>query len=107
MLYGLAVLNTESTACYESGYFSGGADYSGFILGAIKKINLILRPQIIPIIESLKEKDMQLQSAIGNYYGDIYETHLRWAQESRLNKTPDAIPDGYMEYIMPILKAKL
>jgi len=52
---------------------------------------------------------MVLQSAVGNSYGDIYETHLRWAKESKLNKTKggDAIPDGYIEYIMPILKAKL
>ena len=52
---------------------------------------------------------MYLQSAIGNSFGDIYETHLKWAKESRLNTTKlgDAIPDGYMEYIMPILKAKL
>lgn len=50
-----------------------------------------------------------LNSAIGNSYGDIYETHLRWAKNSRLNKTKagDAIPDGYIEYVMPILKGKL
>ena len=59
MLYGLSELNKNSTACYESGYFSGTSDYSDLIMGAIKKINFILRPQIIPIIESLKVKDMQ------------------------------------------------
>lgn len=48
-------------------------------------------------------------SAIGNSYGDIYETHLAWAKDSRLNHTKagDAIPDGFMEYMMPILKGKL
>jgi hypothetical protein len=48
-------------------------------------------------------------SAIGNKYGDIYETHLEWAKGSIMNKTEkgDAIPDGYMEYIMPMLKAKM
>lgn len=79
------------------------------ITQAIKTINLELRPQVISIIESLRYPDNQLSSAIGNSYGDIYETHLKWAKESRLNKTKagDAIPDGYMEHIMPILKAKM
>ena len=47
-------------------------------------------------------------SAIGNSYGDIYETHLRWAKDSKLNHTKagDAIPDGYMENVHP-LKGKL
>ena len=48
-------------------------------------------------------------SAIGNSYGDIYETHLRWAMGSKMNQTKlgDAIPDGYMENVMPILKGKM
>ena len=47
-------------------------------------------------------------SAIGNSYGDIYETHLEWAKNSRMNKdNEDAIPEGFMEYMMPVLKAKM
>jgi len=46
-------------------------------------------------------------SAIGNSYGDIYETHLEWAKTSRFNNDKGSIPDGYMEYIMPILQGKL
>jgi len=43
-------------------------------------------------------------SAIGNSYGDIYTTHLDWAQTSRLNDEKNgSIPDGFMEYLMPIL----
>jgi hypothetical protein len=42
-------------------------------------------------------------SAIGNSYGDIYETHLEWAKGSRLNKKEGAIQDGFMENMFPIL----
>ena len=72
-------------------------------------VNLRIRPQALNIAEALDIKDEPLQSAIGNSYGDIYETHLEWAKNSRLNKTKqgDAIPDGYLEYMMPILKAKM
>jgi len=108
-LYGLNQLHLDSKACFESGYFQPGTPYSELILEAIKQINTDLRPQIVSLVECLEMPDTYLQSAIGNSYGDIYETHLKWARESRLNQTKlgDAIPDGYMEYMMPILKAKM
>lgn len=111
MLYGLNQLYLDTTSQFESGYFTSKVEtnLSEMIVEAIKKINLELRPQAISIIESLRIPDNYLSSAIGNSYGDIYETHLKWARESRLNKTKagDAIPDGFFENIMPILKAKL
>jgi hypothetical protein len=72
-------------------------------------VNKEMRPFVISILESAELPDHCVSSAIGNSYGDIYETHLEWAKNSRLNKTKlgDAIPDGYIETIMPILKAKL
>jgi hypothetical protein len=51
--------------------------------------------------------DNMLMSAIGNSYGDIYETHLEWAKTSRLNDDKGSIPLGFKEYIMPILQGKL
>jgi len=64
---------------------------------------------MLSILESIDMKDEMLVSAIGNSYGDIYETHLEWAKDSKLNHTKlgDGIPDGYMEYVMPLLKAKM
>ena len=78
-------------------------------MDGIKEINRQLRPHAVSIVESFGITDTILPTAIGNSYGDIYEQHLEWAKASRLNKTKagDAIPDGYMEYIMPILKAKM
>ena len=66
-----------------------------------------MRPYVIGIIESAEVSDDLLQSAIGNSYGDIYETHFEWAKNSRMNQTPDAIPDGFMKYMMPVLKGKM
>ena len=108
MLYGLNHLHANSNACYQCGYFADGP-FSELILEAIKAINKEMRPQVISILESAEIPDEFLSSAIGNSYGDIYETHLEWAKNSRLNNTKlgDAIPDGYMENIMPILKGKM
>ena len=109
MLYGLYYFSKDLVACYESGYFNTSVDYPSLILNAINKLNLAIRPQALSLVESIWVHDDDLQSAIGNSYGDIYETHLKWAKESRLNETKmgDAIPDGYMDYMMPILKGKM
>ena len=68
-----------------------------------------MRPFVIGIIESAEVSDTLLMSAVGNFYGDIYETHFEWAKNSRLNQTSDgdAIPEGFMKYIMPVLKGKM
>lgn len=38
-----------------------------------------IRPMAIPLIEICGMSDHILTSAIGNSYGDIYETYLEWA----------------------------
>ena len=107
LLYGLTALQKNNSGCYESGYFTG-APFSSFINDAIKHLLKAIRPYAISLIESYVLPDEILISAIGNSYGDIYETHLRWAKDSRLNHTKlgDAIPDGYMENVKP-LKGKM
>ena len=47
---------------------------------------------LIPLIEIIDIPDSIIVSAIGNSYGDIYETHLEWAKDSKLNKTKGNIP---------------
>lgn len=113
-LQNLCILNglcqvQDASSCYESGYFNSSQKFSEFVTDAIKEINRSIRPHAVSIIESPGFTDALLPSAIGNSYGDIYETHLECAKNSRLNKTKagDAIPDGYMENIMPILKGKM
>ena len=64
-----------------------------------------LRPQIVSLAESFAVPDHVLCSAIGNSYGDIYETQLEWAKNSRLNK--HKIAPGFKENILPILQGKL
>jgi len=60
MLYGLTTLMRDATNCFSCGYFQSGVDYANLMQTAIKKINVELRPQIIPLIESLKISDMFL-----------------------------------------------
>lgn len=68
---------------------------------------MAIRPQAIPLIELFPLSDEVMPTAIGNSYGDIYETHFEWAKNSRLNDGKGNIPKGWMEHIMPIIKGKL
>jgi len=47
----------------------------------MKKVLEELRPHMVPLTElkTNPEMDMSYLSAIGNEYGDIYETQLEWA----------------------------
>jgi len=83
------MLNEDSHGLYECGYFSSGIELNDMILEAIKTINTKLRPKILSIVESINIRDEVACSAVGNSYGDIYETHLEWAKNSRMNKTDD------------------
>jgi hypothetical protein len=49
--------------------------------------------------------DELITSAIGNSYGDIYETQFEWARTSRYNQ--NEVAPGIREHILPIRNAKL
>ena len=104
-LVGMTALENYKTNGYDIGYFKKGDQVK--MDGGVKIILQKLRPQAIPLIELYDIPDAILTSAIGNSYGDIYETHLDWAKNSRMNQTPGNIPKGFKQYILPILQGKL
>jgi len=64
-----------------------------------------IRPLMVPLVEGIGIQDEENLSAIGNKFGDIYETQFEWAKNSRLNKDP--VIKGFKENIQPILHGKL
>ena len=104
-LVGLTWLQDYKTNGYDAGYFQKGAQT--LIDEAVKILLAKLRPQMIPLVELSGFSDNLLMSAIGNSYGDIYETHLEWAKDSRMNKTAGNVPEGFHDLIMPMMKGKL
>jgi Acyl-CoA oxidase len=70
-LFALNELMIDSTACYDSGYFTSKS--GSYVMEAIKHLLVLLRPQMIPLVEAFDHSDSVLVSAIGNSYGDIYE----------------------------------
>ena len=67
----LAEILRDNTPIFESGYFKPGMN--SLVMEAQKKMLNILRPQMVSLCESFALSDNILCSAIGNYYGDIYE----------------------------------
>lgn len=71
-VYALTELLQDSVPLYETGFFSTGT-YQ-ILLDAQKENIKAVRPQMIPLVESFQFPDSFLNSAIGNSFGDIYET---------------------------------
>ena len=73
-LQGLCALHESSAGLYECGYFVAGSEKK--ILAAIKVCLSKLRPFALTLAEIPGHTGNMLMSAVGNSYGDIYETHL-------------------------------
>ena len=73
-MFALKQLISESAVLYEVGFFKQGAQR--LLNEAMNQCLIELRPHMIPLIElnTRSEIDLSYLSAIGNEYGDIYET---------------------------------
>lgn len=96
----LKQLTLDCQPCYESGFFQPGA--SELLSEGMAKALAELRPMMVPLVELeyCSDADMSYLSAIGNEYGDIYETQLKWAMESRLNRQP--VPAYFNSVVKPM-----
>ena len=96
-------VNNNCGPLFECGYFSAG--HQKMNLEFIKMQFKLVRPVMLPLIESFGNNDNILNSCIGNFYGDIFENQLESAMNSDLNKK-DMFP-GFEKYLQPFQKAKI
>ena len=59
---------------------------------------------MVPLAESFYIPDHFTPSVIGNFYGDIYEQQLEYAQKSRLNVNNE-VPEYFDRLMKPILRS--
>jgi hypothetical protein len=71
-VYCLESIQRNNAVLFSSGYFSKGTH--NMPNQAMDLLIKDLRPQLIPLAEIQMFPDEVLPSAIGNSYGDIYET---------------------------------
>jgi hypothetical protein len=104
-IFALRQLQQDSTPCFDAGFFGKGS--TGLLNATMKAALIELRPHMIPLVEYKMFMDDQYVniSAIGNKYGDIYESQLNWAIGSRLNKQKK--PHYFEELAMPMIRGEL
>ena len=92
----------DPQSLYECGYFGRGSGQ--LIDAAYKKLLVDMRPHMIPFVEYSPNYLHGIVSTIGNSHGDIYETQLQVAKNSRLNKTE--VPPYYEKYMKPTMNMR-
>merc|ERR1712167_565997 len=90
-------LNQTSAILLSSGYMTPKA--FALLLQALDHCIKEVRPQMVSLVEAQGFADEVICSAIGNSYGDIYETQLEWAKNSRCNETE--VPPQFETLIKP------
>ena len=97
-IFAVKEIQKDSLSLYDCGFFKQGS--SQLVDAGYKKLLVDMRPHMIPFIEFSPNLLIGLKSTIGNSHGDIYETQLEVAQNSRLNKTQ--VPPYFEKYIKPV-----
>ena len=64
-----------------------------------------VRPNAVALVDSFNHTDHYLGSILGRYDGNVYPKLYDAAWKEPLNDT--VVPDGYKEYIRPLLKNQL
>ncbi|KAK1261343.1 Peroxisomal acyl-coenzyme A oxidase 1 [Acorus gramineus] len=64
-----------------------------------------VRPNAVALVDSFNYTDYYLNSALGRYDGNVYPTLYEAAWKDPLNDS--VVPDGYHEYIRPLLKQQV
>ncbi|EAL62442.1 acyl-CoA oxidase [Dictyostelium discoideum AX4] len=65
----------------------------------------LLRPNLVPLVDSFDLCNTTLGSALGSYNGDVYSTLYKWASTQPFNK--NSLPLGFNETIKPLINSKL
>lgn len=68
-------------------------------------IILQLRPNVVSLVDAFNYTDHYLGSVLGRYDGNVYPSLYEQAWKDPLNES--VVPEGYEEYIRPVLKQQL
>ncbi|XP_018617341.1 peroxisomal acyl-coenzyme A oxidase 1 isoform X2 [Scleropages formosus] len=70
----------------------------------VKELLSQVRPNAVALVDAFDYRDEILDSALGRYDGNVYESMFEWAQKSPLNQTE--VHESYHKYLKP-LQSKL
>ncbi|KAK5579484.1 hypothetical protein RB653_009167 [Dictyostelium firmibasis] len=76
-----------------------------FLKNSLINFYKLLRPNLVPLVDSFDLCNATLGSALGSYNGDVYSTLYKWSSTQPFNK--NSIPLGFNENIKPLINSKL
>ena len=101
-MYALSNIEKDLGDYCEDGYLS--LQHTDMLRNTIRLLLNKIRVNAVQLVDSFDFTDHYLNSALGRYNGDVYNTLYNWAQLNPLNDTD--VPDGIQQYLQPILDQK-
>ncbi len=102
-LFALHLMERELGEFCEDGYVT--VQQAGFLRAQVRRLLSVVRRSAVGLVDAWALSDVNLNSALGRYDGKVYEALYAMAQRDPLNSK--VVPDGYEQYIQPLLKANL
>ncbi|XP_039005363.1 peroxisomal acyl-coenzyme A oxidase 1-like [Hibiscus syriacus] len=99
-VYALSLLHKHLGDFIASGYIT--PEQGALANEQLRLLYSQVRPNAITLVDAFNYTDHFLGSVLGRYDGNVYPKLYEEAWKDPLNET--VVPDGYQEYIRPILK---
>ncbi|KAE8693892.1 putative receptor protein kinase [Hibiscus syriacus] len=99
-VYALSLLHKHLGEFVASGYIT--SEQGALANEQLRLLYSQVRPNAIALVDAFNYTDHFLGSVLGRYDGNVYPKLYEEAWKDPLNET--VVPDGYREYIRPILK---
>lgn len=103
LLYGLNLVKKHQVVLLQVGFFSSH-HFEMCLDAQVDTLLESIRPAAVQLVDVFGYTDNALNSALGLYHGNVYETLLSWAQHA--NPVQSFVPEAFRREIMPHL-AKL
>ncbi|XP_042511697.1 peroxisomal acyl-coenzyme A oxidase 1-like, partial [Macadamia integrifolia] len=102
-IYALSLLHKCQGDFLSTGCIS--PKQASLVNGQLRSLYSQVRPNAIALVDAFNYTDHYLGSALGRYDGNVYPKLYEEAWKEPLNDS--VVPDGYHEYIRPLLKQQL
>lgn len=99
-VYALYTLHKHLGDFLSTGYIT--AEQGNLAGDQLRHLYSLVRPNAVALVDAFDYTDHLLSSTLGRYDGNVYEALYEEAMKEPLNDSD--VPDGYWEYIRPMLK---
>eukprot|EP01018_Ginkgo_biloba_P002585 Gb_39042 [translate_table: standard] len=102
-VYSLSLLHNHRGDFLSTGYLTG--EQAALATDQLRVLYSQVRPNAVALVDAFNYTDHFLGSVLGRYDGNVYPHLYEEALKDPLNES--VIPEGYQEYIRPVLKQQV